>query len=320
MHAETPLHDNMQVLVTGGAGFIGSNFVRHLLSETTAEVITLDALTYAGTKENLDGVLEHPRHTFVEGDITDKVLIENLVEDVDTIVNFAAESHVDRAIDDSRSFVTTNVEGTQTLLEAARHKDIDQFIQISTDEVYGETLEGRFRESDNLSPRNPYAATKAGSDLLAHSYYTTYGLPVVITRASNNYGPRQHREKLIPKLITNALQEKALPIYGDGTNVREWLYVDDHCRAIAFLLSEGKPGEVYNVGSGEELQNKEVAQRVVEAVGSSHDLIEFVKDRPGHDQRYALDTSKLEDLGWKPSVSFSDGLEQTVQYYRERFD
>ncbi|EJN57924.1 dTDP-glucose 4,6-dehydratase [Halogranum rubrum] len=305
----------MQVLVTGGAGFIGSNFVRHLLSETTVDVTTLDALTYAGSKQNLEGILDNPRHTFVEGDIRDKELAQRLVTEADVVVNFAAESHVDRSINDSSHFVSTNVEGTQTLLDASRHEDIERFVQISTDEVYGETLTGEFQEDDELNPRNPYSATKAGADLLARSYYTTYDLPVVITRASNNYGPRQHREKLIPKLITNALNGEHLPIYGDGTNVREWIFVEDHCRAIRFLMSNGKNGEIYNIGSGEELQNKDVAEKIVEAVDASPDLIEFVEDRPGHDQRYALDTTKLRNLGWEPTVPFEEGLKRTVRHY-----
>lgn len=316
MSAARPFADSMQVLVTGGAGFIGSNFVRHLLSETTVDVTTLDALTYAGSKQNLEGVLDNPRHTFVEGDIRDKELARDLVADADIVVNFAAESHVDRSIDDSSHFVSTNVSGTQTLLDASRHEDIDRFVQISTDEVYGETLAGEFQEDDRLDPRNPYSATKAGADLLARSYYTTHGLPVVITRASNNYGPRQHREKLIPKLISNAFDGEPLPIYGDGTNVREWMFVEDHCRAIRFLMNNGEDGEIYNIGSGEELQNKEVAQKIVDAVGASSDLIEFVEDRPGHDQRYALDTTKLRSLGWEPRTSFEEGLKRTIQHYR----
>ncbi|MFC4990218.1 dTDP-glucose 4,6-dehydratase [Saliphagus infecundisoli] len=305
----------MRVLVTGGAGFIGSNFVHYLLHETEHTVLTVDALTYAGSKENLDGVLDHQRHEFVEGDIRDRELVEDLVSDVDAIVNFAAESHVDRSIEGAKPFVTTNVQGTQVLLDAATDADIDQFLQISTDEVYGQILNGTFSEEDPLNPRNPYAATKAGADLLAKSYETTHDLPVVITRTCNNYGPRQHSEKLIPKFITNAAAGKDLPVYGDGSNVREWIYVEDNCRALVTVLHEGRPGEVYNIGSGEERTNLEVTEAILDAVGGLEEQIEFVEDRAGHDQRYALDTEKIEALGWQPEWSFEDGLERTVDYY-----
>jgi len=307
----------MRLLVTGGAGFIGSNFVHYLLDETDHEVVTLDALTYAGSEDNLDGALDDPRHDFVEGDIRDRDLVGDLVAGVDAVANFAAESHVDRSIDGAAPFVETNVEGTQVLLDAALAEGVDRFLQVSTDEVYGETVDGTFAESDPLEPRNPYAATKASADLLALSYHTTHDLPVVVTRSSNNYGPRQHPEKLIPKFITNAAHGEPLPVYGDGTNVREWIHVEDNCRAIATVFTDGDAGEVYNVGSGEELQNIEVAQRIVDAVGASEDLITFVGDRPGHDQRYALDASKARALGWEPEWSFEDGLQQTVEYYVE---
>jgi len=305
----------MRVLVTGGAGFIGSNFVHYLLEETDNEVVTLDALTYAGSKTNLEGVLEDSRHDFVEGDIRDPDLVGELVAEVDAIANFAAESHVDRSIEGAEPFVSTNVEGTQVLLDAALGEDIDRFLQVSTDEVYGETLDGTFSESDQLAPRNPYAATKAGADLLALSYHTTHGLPVVVTRSSNNYGPRQHLEKFVPKFITNAARGDPLPLYGDGSNVREWIYVEDNCRALMTVLRDGDAGEVYNVGSGTERQNTQVARAIIEAVGAEEDLITFVEDRPGHDQRYALDTHKLRTLGWEPQWSFDDGLERTVEYY-----
>jgi dTDP-glucose 4,6-dehydratase len=304
----------MHVLVTGGAGFIGSNYVRHLLDETDTEVTTLDALTYAGSKNNLNGVLDAERHKFVEGDIRNETLVTDLAAEADAIVNFAAESHVDRAIEGVEPFVETNVQGTQVLLDAARQHDL-RFLQISTDEVYGEIIDGAFTETDRLRPRNPYAATKAAADLLALSYHTTYDLPVLITRSSNNFGPRQHREKLIPKFIIRASREESLPVYGDGTNVREWTYVEDNYRAIQTVLMEGTPGEVYNVGSGEERQNIEVTRAIVDAVGSSPDLIEFVEDRPGHDQRYALDTTKVTSLGWEPQWTFEAGLAQTVEYY-----
>jgi dTDP-glucose 4,6-dehydratase len=307
----------MTVLVTGGAGFIGSNYVRHLLETTDdVEVLTLDALTYAGSKANLDGVLDDPRHEFVEGDVRDRELVGDLVGRADTVVNFAAESHVDRSIDGAAPFVETNVQGVQRLLDAALETDLDRFVQISTDEVYGQILDGAFSEGDPLDPRNPYAATKAGADLLARSYHVTHGLPVLLTRSSNNFGPRQHPEKLIPKLIRRALNGESLPLYGDGTNVREWTYVTDNCQAIEAVRTRGEPGEIYNVGSDEELTNRAVAERVLDAVGAPRELIEFVEDRPGHDQRYALNSTKIRALGWQPNYDFEEGLERAIEYYR----
>jgi dTDP-glucose 4,6-dehydratase len=305
----------MRLLVTGGAGFIGSNFVRHVLENRDNSVVTLDALTYAGSLNNLAGYEDHPRHKFVEGDIRDEELVKELMVDVDAVVNFAAESHVDRSIEGAKSFVTTNVQGTQVLLDAALEADIDRFLQISTDEVYGQILDGTFSEDDKLNPRNPYAATKASADLLAKSYQTTHDLPVLITRTCNNFGPRQHSEKLIPKFIQNAAAGKELPVYGDGSNVREWIYVEDNCRALDVVLREGTPGEIYNIGSGEERTNLEVTEAILEAVGGSEDQITFVDDRAGHDQRYALEYDKLTQLGWEPSWSFEEGLEQAVDYY-----
>ena len=306
----------MRHLVTGGAGFIGSNFVHHVLgTHTDDEVVTLDALTYAGSKSNLEGVLDDPRHEFVEGDIRDRELVTDLVTDVDTIVNFAAESHVDRSIEGAKPFVSTNVQGTQTLLDAANEAGVDRFLQISTDEVYGQVLDGTFSENDPLNPRNPYAATKAGEDLLANSFHTTHDLPVLITRTSNNFGPRQHAEKLIPKFIQNAAAEKNLPVYGDGSNIREWIYVKDNCRALDLVLREGTIGEVYNIGTQAEKTNLEVTEAILDVVGASQGLIEFVEDRAGHDQRYALNTDKVEALGWEPQYTFQDALERTVDYY-----
>jgi len=305
----------MQILVTGGAGFIGSNFVHYLLDEHEDEVVTLDALTYAGSRDNLDEVLDHPRHEFVEGDIRDRDLVTDLVADADAVVNFAAESHVDRSIEGAEPFVSTNVQGTQTLLDAANDEGVERFLQISTDEVYGQVLDGKFSEDDPLNPRNPYAATKAGADLLAQSYETTHDLPVLITRTCNNFGPRQHPEKLIPKFIQNAADGYSLPVYGDGSNVREWIYVEDNCRALDLVLREGDVGEVYNIGSHAEKTNLEVTEAILEAVGASEDLIEFVEDRAGHDQRYALETEKVEALGWAPQYSFEEGLDRTVDYY-----
>lgn len=305
----------MTVLVTGGAGFIGSNFVHYLLQNTESEVVTLDSLTYAGSKANLEGVLDHPRHRFVKGDICDREVVAQLMTDIDEVVNFAAESHVDRSIEGSAPFVKTNVAGTQTLLDAALDADLNRFVQISTDEVYGQILDGKFAEDDRLDPRNPYSATKAGADLLAQSFQTTHDLPVLITRTCNNFGPRQHPEKLIPKFISNAAAGDSLPVYGDGSNVREWIYVEDNCRALDLVLREGNVGEIYNIGSQAEKTNLEVTEAILDAVGADDDLIEFVDDRAGHDQRYALDTKKIEALGWEPEYTFEGGLERTVEYY-----
>lgn len=305
----------MRILVTGGAGFIGSNYVRYLLETREDEVITLDSLTYAGNRENLRGVFKHDRHEFVEGDIRDRELVDDLVSEADAIVNFAAESHVDRSIESAEPFVSTNVQGTQTLLDAAVEHGIDRFLQISTDEVYGEVKEGAFSENDSLNPRNPYAATKAGADMLVMSYNSTFDLPVLITRTCNNFGPRQHKEKLIPKFISRAADGDPLPLYGDGSNVREWIYVEDNCRALDLVLRQGNIGEVYNVGSGEERKNIEVARAILDAMSADEELIEFVEDRPGHDQRYALDSSKIKSLGWEPMFTFEDALDITINYY-----
>ena len=307
----------MQVLVTGGAGFIGSNFVRFMLNERGHSVITLDSLTYAGSRANLDDVLDDPNHRFVEGDIRDDSLVADLLSECNAVVNFAAESHVDRSIEGSEPFVSTNVQGTQTLLDAALDTDINRFVQISTDEVYGEIFDGKFTEEDPLNPRNPYSATKASADLLAKSYRTTHGLPVIITRTCNNFGPRQHAEKLIPKFLQRAAAGKSLPVYGDGSNVREWIYVEDNCAGLDLVLREGEVGEIYNIGSDEELTNLEVTQKILDAVGGSTDQIEFVEDRAGHDQRYALDATKIERLGWEPEWDFDSGLERCADYYLE---
>ena len=308
---------SMRLLVTGGAGFIGSNFVHHLLETyEEVEVVTLDALTYAGSKTNLEGVREDPRHRFVKGDIRDEALVADLMSDVDFVVNFAAESHVDRAINTAAPFVATNIDGTQTLLDAALSADIERFLQISTDEVYGEVMEGRASEDSLLEPQNPYAATKAAADHLALSYQTTHGLPVLVTRTCNNYGPRQNTEKLIPKFISNAAAGVELPVYGDGSNVREWIYVRDNCRALDHVLRDGDIGEIYNIGTGDERSTLEVTRAIVDAVeGADEDQITFVKDRPGHDQRYAVATEKIEALGWQPTWAFDNGLAETVEHY-----
>lgn len=306
----------MRILVTGGAGFIGSHFVEYVLNTTEHEITTIDTLTYSGDRENLQSVNQDDRHKFIEGDIRNEHLVEEVLETVDAVVNFAAETHVDRSITDSSKFVSTNIEGTRVLLAKAVIADIDTFLQISTDEVYGEVLSGTFSEEDPLSPRNPYAATKAGADHLARSYYVTHNLPVVITRSSNNFGPRQHPEKVIPKFIEKAVNGEQLPIYGDGSNIREWIYVKDNCNAILKVLEKGTPGEIYNIGSGDEVQNVELAKAIVSELGISEDHLTFVEDRPGHDQRYALDTEKVRSLGWDTKWTFTEGLKETIKFYR----
>jgi dTDP-glucose 4,6-dehydratase len=307
------------VLVTGGAGFIGSSFVRHALAaHADWHVTTLDKLTYAGRLENLREVETDPRHAFVRGDIADADAVRPLVAVSDLVIHFAAETHVDRAILAAGEFIRTDVFGTFVLLEAARSSPaLRRFIQISTDEVYGSVSEGRSRETDELRPRNPYSATKAAADRLAYSYWATYGVPVIIIRSSNNYGPHQFPEKVIPLFVTNAIDELTLPLYGDGLNVRDWLHVSDHCRAIDLLIESGEPGQTYNVGGGLEIRNLDLTRRILELVGRSESLIRHVADRPGHDRRYALDTAKIERLGWRPAVSFADGLRQTVSWYRD---
>ena len=309
----------VEVLVTGGAGFIGSNFVRHALDwHRDWRVTTLDKLTYAGRRENLHDVMDHPRHAFVHGDITNAAVSGPLVEQSAVVVHFAAETHVDRSIRAAGDFIRTDVEGTFVLLEAARRAPkLRRFIQISTDEVYGSVASGASRETDELKPRNPYAASKAGADRLAYSYWATHNVPVVITRASNNYGPYQFPEKVIPLFVTNAIEDIAVPLYGDGRNVRDWLHVDDHCRAIDLLIDAGTDGEVYNIGGGNDVMNVDLTTRILTALGKPLSLIKPVADRPGHDRRYCLDTSKLRSLGWTPEVPFETGLQDTVQWYRD---
>jgi dTDP-glucose 4,6-dehydratase len=306
------------VLVTGGAGFIGSNYIRHALAaHPDWRVTTLDKLTYAGRLENLEGVLEHPRHEFVKGDVADPAVVAPLVANSDVIVHFAAETHVDRSIRSAGEFITTDVFGTFVLLEAAREAGrLRKFVQISTDEVYGSVPEGSSRETDELRPRNPYSASKAGADRLAYSYWATYEVPVVITRASNNYGPNQFPEKIIPLFITNAMDDLPLPLYGDGMNERDWLHVSDHCRAVDVVIDAGASGEVYNVGGGNHVKNADLTRRILQILGKSESLIRPVADRPGHDRRYSLDTAKLQGLGWTPRVPFEQGLEETVAWYR----
>jgi dTDP-glucose 4,6-dehydratase len=309
-------------LVTGGAGFIGSNFV-HYTAETHPDwaITVLDKLTYAGSLENVKEMEGRSGYRFVKGDICEPDVVEPLVSEADLVVNFAAETHVDRSIHDAGRFILTDVYGTFVLLEAMRHHPRARlFVQISTDEVYGEVLSGAAKETDPLMPRNPYSASKAGADRLAYSYYSTYGIPVVVTRASNNYGPRQYPEKVIPLFITNALEDRPLPLYGDGQQVRDWLHVEDHCRAVDLLFEKGDPGETYNIGGGTELTNRVLTERILELVGKPKTLIQPVKDRPGHDRRYALDTTKLKQLGWSPEVAFREGLTSTVEWYRSHDD
>ena len=308
----------VNVLVTGGAGFIGSNFVRYALT-THADwrVTTLDKLTYAGRRENLHDVMDNPRHTFVHGDIADAPVSGPLVEQSDLVVHFAAETHVDRSIMSAGDFIRTDVEGTFVLLEAARRAThLRRFIQISTDEVYGSVPAGASRETDELKPRNPYAASKAGADRLAYSYWATYEVPVIVTRASNNYGPYQFPEKVIPLFVTNAIEDIPVPLYGDGKNVRDWLHVDDHCRAIELLIETGVNGEVYNIGGGNEVMNVDLTHRILDALGKPASLIKPVADRPGHDRRYSLDTTKLRGIGWAPAEPFDEGLRRTIEWYR----
>jgi len=309
----------LEVLVTGGAGFIGSNFVRYALdAHEDWRVTTLDKLTYAGRRENLRDVRSHPRHEFVHADICDAAVSGPLVERANVVVHFAAETHVDRSIMAAGDFIRTDVEGTFVLLEAARRaRALMRFVQISTDEVYGSVATGASRETDELRPRNPYSASKAGADRLAYSYWATYDVPVIVTRASNNYGPYQFPEKVIPLFVTNAIDDIPVPLYGDGRNVRDWLHVLDHCRAIDLLLEKAVNGEVYNIGGGNEVMNVDLTHQILDGVGKPRSLVKPVPDRPGHDRRYCLDTTKLRSLGWAPRVPFARGLRDTIEWYRE---
>ena len=311
--------DKMHILVTGGCGFIGSNFVRYVLSRYPHTITNLDNLTYAGNLENLAGVEKDPRYRFIKGDIAEAADIEKAFADgVDIVVNFAAESHVDRSILYPDAFIRTNISGTYMLLEMARKRGVKKFMQVSTDEVYGSLAEGKFREDTPLAPNSPYSASKASADLLAMAYYKTFNTPVVITRCSNNYGPYQFPEKLIPLLITNALGDLELPIYGDGLNVRDWIHVEDHCEAIAMVLEKGEAGNVYNVGSDNERTNIEIVKLILDILAKPHSLIKYVKDRPGHDRRYAIDNSKIRSsLGFQPRKDFKKGMEETVRWYIE---
>ena len=313
----------MKILVTGGCGFIGSNFIRHLF-ETRGDrvfVVNLDKLTYAANPASLEDVAHRANYRFLEGDIADPEVVRLAMDGCDTVVNFAAETHVDRSLLGDASFIETDVRGVFVLLEEARRRGgVRKFIQISTDEVYGSIASGSFREDAPLAPRNPYAASKAGGDRLAYSYWASYGIPVVVTRASNNYGPYQYPEKLIPLFVTNAIDDYPLPLYGDGRNVRDWLYVKDHAAAIDFLLEAGEPGETYNIAGRNEAENIDITRKILSLLGKPESLIRFVDDRPGHDRRYSLDAEKLANLGFASATPFDVGLAETVRWYRERED
>jgi len=305
------------ILVTGGAGFIGSNFVRYMLKKYDYRIIVLDALTYAGNRENLQDLEGDPRFLFYHGDIGDEQVVDNLMSNVDAVVNFAAETHVDRSIHEAGAFINTDVRGTFVLLEAAKKYGIERFLHISTDEVYGSIDDGSFKEDDPLMPNSPYSASKAGGDLLVRSYHKTYGVPTLITRSSNNYGPFQYPEKLIPLFVTNAIDDKQLPLYGDGKNVRDWLYVEDNCAGVDAVLHNGRPGEIYNIGAGNEEENIFITTTILKLLKKPDSLIKYVQDRPGHDRRYSVDISKTEALGWKPTTPLAEGLEKTVKWYVE---
>lgn len=308
----------MKILVTGGAGFIGSNFIRHILNKNPDyKVLNFDKLTYAGNLDNLKDIEKNPNYTFIKGDICDSQVIEQAIKGCDCVVNFAAETHVDRSIHNASDFIATNVEGTHVLLEAARKNRIRRFIQISTDEVYGSIDSGSFTEESPLKPNSPYAASKAAADLLVRSYFVTYKLPLIITRSSNNFGPYQYPEKFLPLMITNALENKSIPVYGEGKNIRDWLYVKDNCDAIEFILKNGKDGEIYNISGDFEVPNIELAKTVLKKLGQDFKFIEFVKDRPGHDLRYSLTSAKLRSLGWKRKFDFDKALDETIEWYKK---
>jgi dTDP-glucose 4,6-dehydratase len=307
----------MRLLVTGGAGFIGSNYVRHVLGSSDDAITVFDALTYAGNLDNLRGLDDDPRYAFVKGDITDRDAVAAALDGHDAVVHFAAESHVDRSIASPDQFVRTNCDGTNVLCDVARRLGVQRFLHVSTDEVYGSILEGSFTESDPLGPRSPYSASKAASDLIALAYRETYGLPVVVTRSSNNFGPYQYPEKVLPLFITNLLDGQRVPLYGDGMNVRDWCFVEDNCAGIDLVLRHGVDGEIYNIGAGNELPNRALTDAVLALLGQDDSMIEYVEDRLGHDRRYSIDTARVRALGWAPTWDFPAALEQTVSWYRE---
>lgn len=308
-------------LVTGGAGFIGSNFIRTVLEREADVLVTnVDALTYAGVKATVDELGRDPRHTFVHGDIRDAVLLEQVVPGHDVVVHFAAESHVDRSIEGPSVFLDTNVVGTGVLIDVARRAGVERFVHVSTDEVYGSLTEGFAVETDRLLPSSPYSASKAGSDLVALSHFTTYDFPVIVTRCTNNYGPFQFPEKVIPLFVTNLLEGKKVPLYGNGLNERDWLHVFDHCSALHLVVNRGVPGEIYNIGANAQLSNIELTNRILSLLGMGEEMIEQVADRPGHDFRYAVDSAKIRALGWAPAEPFEERLAETVEWYRQRRD
>jgi len=307
----------MNILVTGGLGFIGSHFIRHILNKYNYYVTNLDKVTYCANFDNVKDIENNPNYKFIKGDICNKELVEKLMSNQDIVVHFAAETHVDRSIKDASQFIETDVKGTFILLEAARKNNIKRLIHISTDEVYGQIHEGSFKETDVLNPRNPYSASKAGADRLAYSFYCTYNLPVVITRSSNNYGPYQYPEKVMPLFITNLIENKKVPLYGDGLNVRDWIYVLDNIEAIDFIMHNGKIGEVYNIGGGNELTNLEMTKIILKEMNKDKSYIEFVKDRLGHDRRYSLDCNKIHSLGWKPRFNFNNAIKETINWYKK---
>ena len=308
----------MRILVTGGAGFIGSNFTRFILNKyPDYKIINLDKLTYCGNPDNLKDVENNSHYRFVKGDINDEKIVNELVKDVDVVVNFAAESFVDKSINEAKDFIMTNIYGTFCLLEAAKKHKIKRYIQISTDEVYGSIEKGSFKETDNLKPSSPYSSSKASADLLTYSYWVTFNLPAIITRSSNNFGPYQYPEKVIPLFVTNALNDQSLPLYGDGMNVRDWLYVLDHCRAIDMVLHKGKIGEIYNIGGENEITNLELTGMILEILNNPTELIKPVEDRLGHDRRYAVDCTKIKkELGWQPQENFQQLLVETINWYK----
>jgi dTDP-glucose 4,6-dehydratase len=304
------------LFITGAAGFIGSNYVRHVLSTTDDEVTVFDALTYAGNLSSLDDVANDPRFRFVQGDICDRPAVATAMDGHDAVVHFAAESHVDRSIVDPDTFVRTNCLGTNVMCDVARNVGVDRFLHISTDEVYGSIEDGSFVETDRLGPRSPYSSSKAGSDLIALSYEETYGLPVIVTRSSNNFGPYQFPEKVIPLFVTNLLDGKKVPLYGDGLNIRDWIYVMDNCAGVDVVLRKGVVGEIYNIGGGNETTNRELTEKVLSLLGVGDEMVEYVQDRLGHDRRYSIDCSKANALGWVPSRSLDEALAETVEWYR----
>jgi len=307
-----------RVLVTGGAGFIGSNFIHYILNKyDDYEIVNFDKLTYAGNLENLDDIQDDKRYRFIRGDICDREAVAAAIKDADIVINFAAESHVDRSIEDPGSFIQTDVFGTFVLLEASRNNEVSLYVQISTDEVYGSIENGSFKETDPLKPNSPYSASKAGADMIVRSFNKTYGLPIIITRSSNNFGPNQYPEKVIPLFVTNLIDDIPVPLYGDGMNVRDWIYIEDNCAGIDFAIHKGEPGEIYNIGGGNERPNIWITRKILEIMGKPESMIKYVKDRPGHDRRYSVNYDKLKSLGWNPKYDFESALERTVMWYQQ---